>query len=131
MVHRAGTTAQVQHGPEGTGNIGLGLLHSGVQVAALGQVGGNGAGEGTAGAMGVGVADPPAMKPLACAVSEKVVGVADLVAALAENRAAVAFADGSGSSLHAGGIGNGHAGENLRLWNVGGQDSGQGQQALF
>ena len=50
MVHGAGAAAQVQHGGQRPGDIGLGPLHGPVQVIALGQVGGDGAGQGAAGA---------------------------------------------------------------------------------
>ena len=119
MVHRAGAVAQVQHGRQAAGNVGLGTLHRGVQIIALGQVGRNGAGKGAAGAVGVGVRNALAVEPLAAAVPpQQVVGVVDLVAALAQHSAAVLLADALGRSFHPGGVGDGHAGEDLRLGDI-------------
>ena len=53
------------------------------------------------------------------------------MAALAQDGAAVALADGAGRLFHVRGIADGHAGEDLRLRDVGGQDRRQGQQLLF
>ena len=79
--------------------------------------------------MGVGVGDAPAPEPLAAAVPpQQIVGVVDLVAALAQHGAAVPLTDGPGGGLHAGGVGDGEAGEDLRLGNVGRQYRGQRQQ---
>ena len=50
------------------------------------------------------------------------------MAALAQHGAAIALADGPGGGLHAGGVGDGEAGEDLRLGDVGRQDRGQRQQ---
>ena len=55
--------AQVQHGGQCAGNIRLGAAHSGFQIIALCQVGGNGAGQGAAGAVGVGVINALAVEP--------------------------------------------------------------------
>ena len=63
MIHGAGAVAQIQHGGQAAGNVGLGPLHRGVQIAAFGQIGGNGAGQGTAGTMGIGIVDPFSVKP--------------------------------------------------------------------
>ena len=73
-----------------------------VQVKALGQVGGDGAGQGAAGAVGVGVVDA-AFRGTTCRCRippQQVVGVVDLVAALAQHGAAVLLADGPGRRLH-------------------------------
>ena len=79
--------------------------------------------------MGVGVVDAPAPEPsAAAAVPEQVVGVVHLVAALAEHAAAVLLADGLGSGLHPGGVGNGHPRQNFCLRDVGRHHLGQRQQ---
>ena len=79
--------------------------------------------------MGVGVMDALAPEPLAgAALPQQVVGIVDLVAALAQHGAAVLLADDPGGGLHAGGVGDGHVGEDLGLRDVGGQHFGQGQQ---
>ena len=129
MIHGAGAVAQIQHGGQAAGNVGLGPLHRGVQIAAFGQIGGNGAGQGAAGAVGVGVGDAFAVEPFAgAAAPQQVVGVVDLVAALAQHGAAVFLADGLCGSLHAGGVGDGHAGQDLSLRDVGSEHLGHGQQ---
>ena len=53
MIHGAGTASQVQHGPQSAGDVSLGPLHRRLQVKALRQIGGDGAGQGAAGAVGV------------------------------------------------------------------------------
>ena len=132
MIHGTAALAQIQHRRQRAGDVRLGPLHGRVQIIALGQVGGDGAGEGAAGAVGVGVVDPPTPEPLARTVPpEQVVGVVDLMAALAQDGAAIPLADGPGRQLHVRGIADGHAGEDLRLRDVGGQDRRQGQQLLF
>ena len=79
--------------------------------------------------MGIGIVDALAVEPLARALPpEEIVGVVDLVAALAQHGAAVFLADESGSGFHAGGVSDGHAGEDLRFGNVGGQHRRQRQQ---
>ena len=79
--------------------------------------------------MGVGIVDPLAVEPLAEAVPpQEIVGIVDLMAALTQHGAAVFLADVLGGGLHAGGIGDGHAGEDLRLGDVGSQDCRQRQQ---
>ena len=99
--------AQIQHGGQAAGNVGLGPLHRGVQIAAFGQIGGDGAGQGAAGAVGVGVVDALPTEPLPAAVPpEQVVGIVDLVPALAEDGTAVLLADLPGGGLHPGGIGD-------------------------
>ena len=81
---------QIQHGRQRAGDVFLGPLHGLVQIIALGQIGGNGAGEGAAGAVGVGIVDPLAVEPLAEAVPpQEIVGIIDLMAALAQYGAAV------------------------------------------
>ena len=90
VVHGAGTFAKVQHGGQTAGNVFLGPLDRGVQVIAFGQIGGDGAGQGAAGAVGVGVVDALPTEPLPAAVPpEQVVGIIDLVPALAEDGTAV------------------------------------------
>ena len=79
--------------------------------------------------MGVGVCNAFALEPLArTAAPQQVVGIVDLVTALAQHGAAVAFADGAGSSLHVVGIRNAHPGQNFSLRNVGGKHLSQRQQ---
>ena len=53
------------------------------------------------------------------------------MAALAQHGAAVLLADGPGRRLHVCGAADRHAGEDLRLRDVGGQYRGQGQQELL
>ena len=79
--------------------------------------------------MGVGVGDAFAVEPFAAAVTpEQIVGIVHLVAALAEHGTAVFFADALCSGLHPGGIGDGHAGQDLGLRNVGRDHLGHGQK---
>ena len=80
--------AQVQHGSQGPGEVLLGRCHGGFQVLALGQVRGDGAGQGAACAVGVGVLDSPAGEPPALPLAvQVVVGVVEAVAALAQHGA--------------------------------------------
>ena len=48
MIHGAGAVPQVQHSRQRPGDVRLGPLHGLIQSIALGQIGGNGAGEGAA-----------------------------------------------------------------------------------
>ena len=83
MVHGTPAVAQVQHGAQGAGDVRFGPLHSRLQVHALGQVGGDGAGQGAAGAVGVGIGDAAALEPAARAVlPQQVIGVVQVVAAI-------------------------------------------------
>ena len=103
----AGTAAEVQHGGQTAGNVFLGPLDRGVEVIAFGQIGGDGAGQGAAGAVGVGVVDALPTEPLPAAVPpEQVVGIVDLVPALAEDGTAVLLADLPGGGFHPGGVGD-------------------------
>ena len=129
MVHGAAALAQVQHGGQRPGQVGFGALHRLGQAEAFGQVGGNGAGQGAAGAVGVGVGDPPARKPVQPAPGvQQVVGVLHAVAALEQHRAAVPLADPAGSLFHGGPAVDGHARQKLGLGDVGGGHQGHGQQ---
>ena len=129
MVHGAGAVAEVEHGGQAAGNVGFGPLHRGGEVVPFGQIGRNGAGQGAAGAVGVGVRDPLPVEPLGLAVPpEQVVGVVHLVAAFAEDCAAVGFADLLGRGLHPGGVGDGQTGQDLRFRDVRRHDLGHGQQ---
>ncbi len=74
VVHGAGAMAQVQHGGQCAGNIRLGAAHSGFQIIALCQVGGNGAGQGAAGAVGVGVINALAVEPGGAAIESAPAG---------------------------------------------------------
>ena len=77
------------------------------EVIAFGQIGGDGAGQGAAGAVGVGVVDALSTEPFPAAVPpEQVVGIVDLVPALAEDGTAVLLADLPGGGLHPGGVGD-------------------------
>ena len=123
--------AEVKHSGQRAGDVRLCALHRRVKVIALREIRRNGAGQRAAGAVGVGVVDAASLEPLTRAVAPKqVVGVIDLVPALAEHRTAVLFADGLCGPLHIGGVLNGHAGEDLRLGDVRRQDLGQ-RQELF
>ena len=63
MIQRSTARSQIQHGRQCAGDVGLGPLHRGVQIIALVQVGGKGAGKGAAGAVGDGIVDPLAVEP--------------------------------------------------------------------
>lgn len=88
MIHGAGAVPQVQHSRQRPGDVRLGPLHGLIQSIALGQIGGNGAGEGAAVPVGIWIVDALAVEPLARALPpEEIVGVVDLVAALAQHGA--------------------------------------------
>jgi len=84
----------IQHGRKTAGNVGLCAFHRCIQIIALCQIGRNGAGQGAAGAVGIGVCNALAAEPFAAAVPpQKVVGIVDLVAALAQHGTVVFLAD--------------------------------------
>jgi len=79
--------------------------------------------------VGIGVCNALAAEPFAAAVPpQKVVGIIDLVAALAQHGTVVFLADQLCSGLHSGRIGDLHAGKDLSLRNVGGDHLCHGQQ---
>ena len=59
---------------------------------------------------------------------QKVVGVVEVVSSFAEHRAAIGLANDLGGVLHILRRGDGEAGQNLCLGNVGGENGGQGEQ---
>ena len=63
VIQRAGASAQVQPGGKGSGDVAFGPRDGLRQGIPLGQVRRNGAGKGAAGAVGVGVCDPPPREP--------------------------------------------------------------------
>jgi hypothetical protein len=85
-------------------NIYLGPHYGGIQGIALSQIGGNGAGQGTAGAEGIRVGDTYAVEPIAATVApEQIDGLDHLEAAQAEHGTAVYFADSTMQRPHTGG----------------------------
>ena len=113
-----GAPAQVEHRGERARDIRLGALHGLGERIALGEVGGDGAGERAARAVRVRIGDALAGEPRARAVKEEVVGVVDLMAALDEHGAAAGVVDALGGALHGFGRVNLHAGEHLSLRHV-------------
>ena len=74
---------------------------------------------------------PTYNSPLPAAVPpEQVVGIVDLVPALAEDGTAVLLADLPGGGFHPGGVGDGQAGKDLGLRDVGRDDLCQREQLL-
>ena len=85
MIHGAAALTQIQHGGKCAGNIILRSLHRGFQIVSLCQIGGDGAGEGTSGAVGIGVVDPLAVEPSHFFTGvQQIVCVVDVMTALQE-----------------------------------------------
>ena len=83
MVHGTGTSAQVQHGGEGAGEVGLGPPDRFRKAESFGKVCGNRAGKRTAGAVGIGIRDMLSLKPDRLPVGvQQIVGIVHAVAAL-------------------------------------------------
>ena len=83
MFHGAGSLAKIQHGSQRAGDIILRPLYCFRKSIALGQIGSNGAGKGTAGSMGIGIINALALEPVAFPICiEIVVSVIDTVPAL-------------------------------------------------
>ena len=83
MLHGTGSLAKIQHGSQRAGDIILRPLYRFRKFIALGQIGSNRAGKGTAGSMGIGIVDALAFEPVAFPICiEIVVGVIDTVPAL-------------------------------------------------
>ena len=64
MVDGAAAFSEIQHGSQCAGEILFCPMDSLRKVASQGQIGGDGAGEGAAGAVGIGVVDAPALEPV-------------------------------------------------------------------
>ena len=83
VVQRAGAVAQIELRVQRVGQVSLGPGDRFFQSKPFGKVGCNGTGQSAAGAVGVGVVDALALKPLKPRVPAKqIVGVVDPVAAL-------------------------------------------------
>ncbi len=92
VIHRTAALPQVQHRGESARDIVLRLFNRRLQWQSLGQTGSNGAGKGAARSVCIWIVDSLAVEPFASlSVKEQIVGVADLVAALAENTAAIPY----------------------------------------
>ena len=129
MVHGPASGPQVQHGGQSTGEIFLRQTDGFLEGKALGQVGGDGAGKRASGAVGIGVIDAAAVKPVILAVMvEKVVGVGETVAAFAEDGAALDIADLLCRRLHILFGADSESGEDLGFRNVGSDDRGDRQK---
>ena len=101
VVQGAAARHQVKHGGQRPREIDLRPLHRRLQVAALCQIGGDGTGERAACPVGVGVMDPASAEPFAAPIlPQQVVGVVQVVPALAQHSAAVPLPDLPGSPLH-------------------------------
>ena len=72
--------------------------------------------------MGIGIIDALAPKPFPHTMTpQQIIGVIDLMAALAQYGAAVPLTDALCSGLHACCVRDGQSREDFRLWNIGGQ----------
>ena len=86
MIHRAASLSQIQHGSKGSGNIILGTIYRFHHGKSLCKVGSDGRGKSTSCSVGIGIVDPFSLKPLICSIHiEKIIGIIDLMSALAEN----------------------------------------------
>ena len=63
MHHRTGATAQIQHSSQGSGKVSFGSADGFDKAEAFGQIGGDGTGQGTARAVGIGIVDAPSLQP--------------------------------------------------------------------
>ena len=82
--------------------------------------------------MGVGIVDAGSIKPCPHTVRiEKIVGIVDVVSTLQKNGAAVNITDLFCSGLNVRLVPDGHAGQNLCLWDIGGGHGGKGEQTAF
>ena len=129
MVHGPAARTKIQHGGQRAGDIALGPADSRFKTKALGEICGDGAGEGAAGAMGVGIVDALSLKPAERAPGiQKVVGVVDAVPAFQEHGASESLPYQRRRPLHVLPAFYLHAGEQLRLRDIGGAEIGKGQK---
>ena len=92
MVHWSAALAKIQHSCQSTGDIVLCAPDRCRKVIPFRQSRSNGAGEGTPRSMGIGIVDPLSLEPdHLFSVIQKIVGIIDAVAALAENTASIFF----------------------------------------
>jgi len=76
MIHRSGSRTQIELSGKRLQNVVLGVLNGFRKRESLGEVGGNGAGQRAAGAVGVRVVDALSVKLYnAFTVAEQIVGV--------------------------------------------------------
>ena len=86
MLHGTSSVPQIQHGFQGLREIVFGNSDCVIKVKSFCQIGGDGAGQSTAGPMGIGIVNPSSPEPtIASVVEEKIVGIVYLVAALASD----------------------------------------------
>ena len=101
MLHGPPAFSKIKHSSQRTREIVFRPLDGDGQVKALGQIGGNGAGQSTAGAVGVWIVNVSSIELSPDAVPiEKIVGVIDIMSAFEEDSTAVGVTDASGSSLN-------------------------------
>ena len=91
MVHRAGAAAQVQHGGQCAGDIGLCALDRSVEVIAFARLDAMALDNVQPVPWVLGLSMRLPRNHLPAAAPQQVVGIVDLVAALAEHRTAVFF----------------------------------------
>ena len=114
------------------GNIGLSLFHRSVQAEALRKIGRDGAGQSASGAMRIRIVDPLAVEPAETAVAvEQIVRVVEIVAALHQDRAVIRVGNQLRRGDHVVRGADLHAGKDLALGNVRGEDGGHGKQIFL
>ncbi|EGJ74493.1 putative phosphomethylpyrimidine kinase [Streptomyces sp. Tu6071] len=130
MVDGADARAEGEARRDGAGDVVLRGAHRGRDVVAEGEVGGDGRGEGAAGAVGVAVVEAGGAEPvLLGAVGEEVHGLALQVAALDQGPARAEGEDGPGRLGQVLGARDVDAGELGDLVQIGGRDGGDGEQS--
>ena len=132
MIHGTAALSKIQHGSQSSGKIALRPLHSLLQTEALRQVGRNGAGQGTAGSMRVGIIDPFTIKPANFSIPvQQIIGIVMLMAALHQHGTAAGFSNQGRRTLHILRCLYLHSGKNLCLRNIRRQHVRHGKQSFF
>ena len=86
VIHRTFSLTQIQHSRQGSGNVALRLIYRIFQRHAFGQIGGDGAGKGASGSVGVRIIDSLSLEPSqSVAGAQQVVGIVQVMAAFQIN----------------------------------------------